>query len=66
LFERETVPSPTSKKFPEPARTKPLSSNILDYPDDMSMDEKESLAAETKLAAEKKIKNRPKATIKSK
>jgi len=66
LFEGETVPLPTGKRFPKPARTKLLSSNILDYPDAMSMYEKESLAAEATLAAETEIKNRPKATIKSK
>jgi hypothetical protein len=36
------------------------SSNILDYPDSMSLYERESLAAEAKLAAERKIKKRPK------
>jgi hypothetical protein len=36
------------------------SPNILDYPDSMSLYERESLAAEAKLAAERKIKKRQK------
>jgi hypothetical protein len=39
-------------------RTQPLSTNILDYPSNMSGYEKESLVAEAKLAAMKK-KKRP-------
>jgi len=42
------------------------SPNILDYPDSMSLYERESLAAEAKLAAEKKIKKRPKPSSSSK
>jgi hypothetical protein len=38
----------------------PPSPNILDYPDSMSLYERESLAAEARLAAERKIKKRPK------
>jgi len=38
----------------------PPSRNILDYPDSMSLYERESLAAEARLAAERKIKKRPK------
>jgi hypothetical protein len=44
----------------------PRSPNILDYPDSMSLYERESLAAEAKLAAERKIKNRPKPSSNSK
>ena len=44
----------------------PSSPNILDYPDSMSLYERESLAAEAKLAAEKKIKKRPKPSSSSK
>jgi hypothetical protein len=40
------------------------SSNVLDYPGGMSEYERESLAAEAKLAAEGKIKKRPKPAIK--
>jgi len=42
------------------------SRNILDYPDSMSLYERESLAAEARLAAEKKIKKRPKPSSNSK
>jgi len=42
-------------------RTQPLSTNILDYPSNMSGYEKESLVAEAKLAAKKK---RPKSAPK--
>jgi hypothetical protein len=44
------------------------SPNILDYPDSMSLYERESLAAEAKLklAAERKIKKRPKPSSNSK
>jgi hypothetical protein len=44
----------------------PPSPNILDYPDSMSLYERESLAAEAKLAAERKIKTRPKPSGNSK
>jgi len=44
----------------------PRSPNVLDYPDSMSLYERESLAAEAKLAAERKIKNRPKPSSNSK
>ena len=40
------------------------STNILDYPNSMSQYEKESLAAEAKLAAERKTKKRPEAPLK--
>jgi hypothetical protein len=42
------------------------SPNILDYPDSLSLYERESLAAEAKLAAERKIKKRPKPSSDSK
>jgi hypothetical protein len=42
------------------------STNILDYPNSMSAYERESLAAEAKLAAERKIRKRPKPTIRVK
>jgi hypothetical protein len=42
----------------------PPSPNILDYPSGMSEYERESLAAEAKLAAERKIKKRPRPAIK--
>ena len=42
----------------------PPSPNILDYPSGMSEYERESLAAEAKLAAERKIKKRLKPAIK--
>jgi hypothetical protein len=42
------------------------SPNILDYPDSMSLYERESLAAEAKLAADKKIRKRPKPSSNSK
>ena len=41
-------------------RMKPHSTNILDYPSNMSMYERESLAAEARLKAEKKPTKRPK------
>jgi hypothetical protein len=44
----------------------PPSPNILDYSDSMSLYERESLAAEAKLAAERKIKKRPKPSSNSK
>jgi hypothetical protein len=44
----------------------PLSSNILDYPSSMSQYERESLAGEAKLAAERKIRKRPKPAAKPK
>jgi hypothetical protein len=44
---------------PKRTRRKPASSNVLDYPGGMSQYEKESLAAEAKLAAETKIKKYP-------
>jgi hypothetical protein len=44
----------------------PSSRNILDYPDSMSLYERESLAAEAKLAAERKIKKGPKPSSNSK
>ena len=40
------------------------SSNVLDYPSGMSEYERESLAAEAKLAAGREIKKRPKPAIK--
>jgi len=40
--------------------SQPLSTNVLDYPESMSMYERESLAAEARLAAEREIKKRPK------
>jgi hypothetical protein len=43
----------------------PHSANILDYPDSLSLYERESLAAEAKLAAERKIKKRPKSSSSS-
>jgi len=43
---------------------RPPSPNILDYPSGMSEYERESLAAEAKLAAERKIKKRPRPAIK--
>ena len=42
----------------------PHSPNILDYPSGMSEYERESLASEAKLAAERKIKKRPRPAIK--
>ena len=42
------------------------SPNILDYPSSMSQYERESLAAEAKLDADRKINKRPKPTQKSK
>jgi hypothetical protein len=42
------------------------SPNILDYPSGMSEYERESLAAEATLAAERKIRKRPKSTTKAK
>jgi hypothetical protein len=42
-----------------------LSPNVLDYPEGMSMYERESLAAEARLAAERKKAKRPKPTVKS-
>jgi hypothetical protein len=44
----------------------PPSPNILDYPDSMSLYERESLAAEAKLAAERKIRKRAKPSSDSK
>jgi hypothetical protein len=44
----------------------PSSPNILDYPDSMSLYERESLAAEAKLAADRKIRKRPKPSSNSK
>jgi hypothetical protein len=44
----------------------PHPTNILDYPSAMSTYERDSLAAEAKLAAERKINKRPKSAIKSK
>src|ERR1700694_4521868 len=41
----------------------PSSPNILDYPDSMSLYERESLAAEAKLAADRKIRKRPKPSV---
>jgi hypothetical protein len=43
----------------------PLSTNLLDYPESMSLYERESLVAEARLAAEREIKKRPKSTVKS-
>jgi hypothetical protein len=40
--------------------------DVLDYPESMSMYERESLAAEARLAVERKIKKRPKPAVKSK
>lgn len=40
-------------------KVKAYSPNVLDYPSNMSSWERESLAAEAKLAAEKKSKRRP-------
>jgi hypothetical protein len=40
-------------------RIKAYSPNVLDYPTNMSMWERESLAAEAKLAAERKSKKKP-------
>ncbi|HWO40079.1 MAG TPA: hypothetical protein VNO32_65790 [Candidatus Acidoferrum sp.] len=40
-------------------KIKAYSSNVLDYPSNMSMWERESLAAEAKLAAERKSKKKP-------
>jgi hypothetical protein len=42
------------------------SHNILDYPGSMSLYERENLAAEARLAAERKIKRRPKPSSNSK
>jgi len=39
--------------------------DVLDYPESMSMYERESLAAEARLHAERKIKKRPKPAVKS-
>jgi hypothetical protein len=44
----------------------PRSPNIPDYPDSMSQYERESLAAEAKLAADRKIRKRPKPSSNSK
>jgi hypothetical protein len=44
----------------------PLSPNILDYPSSMSQYERESLAAEAKLASERKIRKRPRPVPKAK
>jgi hypothetical protein len=44
----------------------PPSPNILDYPNSMSLHERESLAAEAKPAAEGKIRKRPKPPSNSK
>jgi hypothetical protein len=41
----------------------PPSPNILDYSDSMSLYERESRAAEAKLAADRKIKKRPKPPV---
>jgi hypothetical protein len=51
----------TKKKADELPATR-----ILDYPDSMSQYERESLAAEARLAAERKIKKPPKPAVKSK
>ena len=40
-------------------RIKAYSPNVLDYPSNMSMWERESLAAEATLALERKLKKRP-------
>jgi hypothetical protein len=40
-------------------RIKAYSPNVLDYPTNMSMWERESLAAEAKLASERKSKKKP-------
>jgi hypothetical protein len=40
-------------------KIKAHSPNVLDYPSNMSMWERESLAAEAKLAAERKSKKKP-------
>jgi hypothetical protein len=40
----------------KPTKIKAFSSNVLDYPSNMSLWEKESLAAEAGLAAERKAK----------
>jgi hypothetical protein len=44
----------------------PSSPNILDYSDSMSLYERESRAAEAKLAADRKIRKRPKPSTNSK
>jgi hypothetical protein len=41
-------------------------SHVLDYPESMAIYERESLAAEARLAAERKIKKQPKPAVKSK
>ena len=46
--------------MPRKLPTLPNSTNIIDYPNTMSMYERESLAAEAKLDAEKKLKKRQK------
>jgi len=40
--------------------------HVLDYPEGMAIYERESLAAEARLAAERKIKKQPKPAVKSK
>jgi hypothetical protein len=44
----------------------PYSPNLLDYPSSMSPYERESLAAEARLAAERKIRKRPRPIPKAK
>jgi len=47
--------------MPRKSAVKPYSTNLLDYPSSMSQYERESLAAEARLAAENKIiKKQPK------
>jgi hypothetical protein len=41
-------------EMPRKTRTKPHSTNILDYPSNLSMYEKESLASEARIAADRK------------
>lgn len=59
IYECYVSPAMAKKK-------EPLSPNILDYPSSMSQYERESLAAEAKLASERIIRKRPRTVPKAK
>jgi hypothetical protein len=46
--------------MPRKASTKPTSTNILDYPSNLSTFERDSLASEARLKAERKTETQPK------
>ncbi len=52
--------------MPKKKGSQPHPTNIVDYPSAMSTYERDSLAAEAKLATEKKINKPPKSAVKSK